>query len=185
MEEAILSDDRNRFESIADTASCVDMYIIQEFMKNIDAGWSSFFMYIKENGGKLFFGAPWDFDIAAGNDYRLDNGSYEGIYVGNGSYGFTQSNRWFIKLMKPNVCGDRRKDGRGKQIDPRRIDEAENTGLKYKKAFDRNYDRWIIFGERINQEPEHIMALDSYKKHLDYYINWCEKRLEWLNSYFG
>lgn len=187
VEEAILSDDRNRFESIADTASCVDMYIIQEFMKNIDAGWSSFFMYIKENGGKLFFGAPWDFDIAAGNDYRLDNGSYEGIYVGNGSYGFTQSNRWFIKLMETEwFAGEvRERWPEASKLIHGAIDEAENTGLKYKKAFDRNYDRWIIFGERINQEPEHIMALDSYKKHLDYYINWCEKRLEWLNSYFG
>ncbi|MDD4773692.1 MAG: CotH kinase family protein, partial [Eubacteriales bacterium] len=75
VEDAIMSGDRSAFEALVDVRSCVDMYILQEFMKNIDVGWSSFFMYIKEDGGKLYYGPPWDFDIAAGNDNRLDNGS--------------------------------------------------------------------------------------------------------------
>lgn len=187
VEDAILSGDRSQFASVADIASCVDMYIIQEFMKNIDAGWSSFFMYIKEDGGKLFFGPPWDFDIAAGNDHRLDNGDWEGIYVGNGNYGFTQSNRWFIELMKTEWFDSevRQRWSSARDIINNAIGEAEDTGIKYRDAFNRNYDRWIIFGQRINQEPEHVMALNSYTKHLDYFIEWCTNRLEWLDGYFG
>lgn len=187
VEDAILSGDRSRFEAVADIASCVDMYIIQEFMKNIDAGWSSFFMYIKEDGGKLFFGPPWDFDIAAGNDFRLDNGSYEGIYVGSGDYEFTQSNRWFIGLMKTEWFKNevRQRWSAAREIINNAIGEAENLGTKYREDFDRNYDRWIIFGQRINQEPEQIMALNSYTGHLDYFIEWCTNRLEWLDGYFG
>lgn len=186
VEDAILSGDRSGFESLADTASCVDMYLIQEFMKNIDAGWSSFFMYIKGNGGKLFFGPPWDFDIAAGNDHRLDNGGWEGIYVGDGSYGFTQSNRWFTELMKTEWFGDavRQRWPAAREIIRDAIDEAETAGKQHTPAFNRNYDRWIIFGQRINMEPEHIMALGSYTEHLDYFIAWCENRLLWLDGYF-
>lgn len=187
VEDAILSGDRSRFEAVADIASCVDMYIIQEFMKNIDAGWSSFFMYIKEDGGKLFFGPPWDFDIAAGNDFRLDNGGWEGIYVGNGDYGFTQSNRWFIELMKTDWFESevRQRWPAALEIISNAIGEAKNIGENHLEAFNRNYDRWIIFGQRINVEPEQIMALNSYTKHLDYFIEWCTNRLEWLDGYFG
>jgi hypothetical protein len=65
------------------------------------------------------------------------------------------------------------------------IDEAESIGKTYRSAFDRNYDRWIIFGQRINQEPSQVMALDSYSEHLGYFIDWCTNRLEWLDGYFG
>lgn len=187
VEDAVKSGVRANFEAVADVASCVDMYIIQEFMKNIDVGWSSFFMYIKEGGGKLYFGPPWDFDIAAGNDERLDNGGWKSLYVGSDSYGFDQSSRWYIELMKTKWFADevRQRWNYARDAIKAAIDEAESIGKTYRGAFDRNYDRWIIFGQRINQEPLQVMALDSYTEHLDYFIKWCTNRLEWMDGYFG
>jgi len=128
--DAIYGHDRLEIERLMDMDSCVDMYILLELFKNIDAGWS-LYMY-KDQGGKLFFGPPWDLDTAAGNDYRLDmeeyadqyeypyEYDYEGIYVGiaqedpqrvinkwsasnyygKNDYSFQQRNDWYIELMK-------------------------------------------------------------------------------------
>ena len=40
------------------------LVMLEEIMKNIDCGWSSFFLYRRD--GKLYFGPGWDFDLAAG-----------------------------------------------------------------------------------------------------------------------
>ena len=45
VEEAVYSGDKNKFSELVDINSAVDMYLLQEFSKNIDAGFSSFYMY--------------------------------------------------------------------------------------------------------------------------------------------
>lgn len=67
------------FKENADVNSFVDMYILHELFKNTDTGWSSFYMY-KKPGGKLYAGAPWDFDAVAGTN--RGNQTPYGIYVG-------------------------------------------------------------------------------------------------------
>lgn len=184
VEEAIFGNDRQKIEDLVDMKSCIDMYILQEYMKNIDVGWSSFFMYIKENGGKLYFGPPWDFDLAAGNDYRLDDGSYRSIYVGNGEYHFTQEHRWYVKLMTygwfQKLVRERWDIVKSYILDV--IKEVGIVGNSYIGSCERNFKRWRIFGSRINQEPEKVMALDSYSEHLDYLIKWLNNRWEWIDN---
>ena len=67
VDAAIYSGERNRIEKLVDMDSLIDMYLLQEFSKNIDAGFSSFYMYMNP-GEKLVFAPPWDFDLAFGND---------------------------------------------------------------------------------------------------------------------
>ncbi|MCQ2432248.1 MAG: CotH kinase family protein, partial [Clostridia bacterium] len=82
VEEAIYSGDKARVEEVLDLDSAVDGYILEEFFKNIDVGWSSFYMYKREGADEvLHLGPFWDFDLAAGNDMRLDNGDWHGISV--------------------------------------------------------------------------------------------------------
>ncbi|MDR0426871.1 MAG: CotH kinase family protein [Clostridiales bacterium] len=66
------------FSELADVDSFVDMYLLQELMKNTDAGWSSLFLYKKPNG-KFYMGSPWDFDMSA-NTTRGDR-SPQNLYV--------------------------------------------------------------------------------------------------------
>src|SRR5690625_4412854 len=66
--EALYSGDKELIDQYFDIPSVVDMYILQEYIKNYDSGWSSQYMY-KKPGGKLYFGPPWDFDITAGSNY--------------------------------------------------------------------------------------------------------------------
>ena len=53
------------------------------------------------------------------------------------------------------------------------------------QAFARNFEKWNIFGQRINQEPEHIMALDSWNEHIDALEAWLTERALWLDDCFA
>jgi len=66
-------------EQLACIDSIIDMYILHELFKNLDAGWSSFFIYRTPGpDGRIYFSPPWDFDATF-------NGGSDGIFVANPS----------------------------------------------------------------------------------------------------
>ena len=104
---SILTADKVAVEKWIDIPSAVDCYIVEEFMKNLDVGWGSFY-FTKPKDGKLYFGPVWDFNLTAGNaedsiqpsvltsSFR----SYKYTYVGNGSFWYKQQNLWFYALRQ-------------------------------------------------------------------------------------
>lgn len=167
--------------AVLDIDSLVDCYLVEEIMKNIDCGWSSFFLYRKD--GKLYFGPGWDFDLAAGNDERLDGGSYKGIYAGKPN-GFSQQNTWFLVLMEKDwfrkQAAERFFELNDKGVYEKMLAELDNVYSVCSESFNHNFERWNIFGHRINQEPRNVMELDSSQKHYDYLVEWLGNRLIWL-----
>ncbi len=76
-EDAVLSDDGynsrgKHYSDYMDIDSMVKMYVFQEYVKNLDAGITSFYLY-KDVGGKLVAAPVWDFDMALGHLYRVGN----------------------------------------------------------------------------------------------------------------
>ena len=61
-----------------DVDSFMRMYVLQEFMKNYDVGWGSFYMYVdfskKSAVKRLTMAAPWDFDLGEGNKQGSSGG---------------------------------------------------------------------------------------------------------------
>lgn len=60
-----------------DLDSLVNMYILQELSSNIDAGFSSFFVYKEQNRDTLIVSPVWDFDHAFGDEivrFGVNNG---------------------------------------------------------------------------------------------------------------
>lgn len=173
--------------AVLDIDSLVDVYLVEEIMKNIDCGWSSFFLYRKD--GKLYFGPGWDFDLAAGNDGRLDNGSYENIYAGDGRYGFSQQNPWFLRLMEKDwfrkLAAERFLELEESGLFERLFAELDRTYGICKDSFDHNFEKWPIFGQTINQEPHHIRQLNSAEEHFSYLKEWLGNRIAWLHDEFS
>lgn len=64
--QAILSGDRELIEHLVDMDSFVDMFLVTELSKDVDANFASFYMY-KAPGGKLTLTSPWDFDFGFGS----------------------------------------------------------------------------------------------------------------------
>ncbi len=186
VDQAVKRGNRKEIEALIDLDSCVDMYLLEEYMLNIDVGWSSFFMY-KKPGGKLYFGPPWDFDLAAGNDRRLWSGASEGIYVADGGgLDLTQEHKWFIALMKQGWFRDLVYDRwtEKKECFEEISSVAEKTANSMKTAIERNFEKWNIFGQRINQEPDVVVFLSNYRQHSKHLYKWLSDRYTWLDNYY-
>ncbi len=65
-----------------DVDSFMRMYVLQEFMKNYDVGWGSFYMYVDFSSNskvkRLTMAAPWDFDLGEGNKQGSGTGGWGG-----------------------------------------------------------------------------------------------------------
>lgn len=103
MEAAILSGEN--YEDYIDVDSWVDTYIINELAKNPDFGfgyqpcYSSSYLYFNE-GGKVYAGPVWDFDIAYGrNDYskKGDEGNRE---TANPEKFLTANTKYYKELLE-------------------------------------------------------------------------------------
>ena len=180
--DVICSGTERDIRRILDVDSAVDSYILAEVTKNIDCGWSSFFLYRRD--GKLFLGPSWDFDLALGNDYRLDNGSYRGLYAAE-ERGFSQQNHWYIELMKydwfHDLVVERWTELMEEGLFDRCLDELDRVWNMNRDSLEHNFERWPIFGSMINQEPEHIRAISTAEDHVAYLRQWIVNRVEWLD----
>lgn len=186
VDNAIKNGKKSEIEKLIDLDSCVDMYLVHEFMLNIDVGWSSFYLY-KKPGEKLYFGPIWDFDLAAGNDKRLFAGGNEGIYAGDPNNQFKQRNEWFMSLMQNSWFRSLVKErwNEVKDIFDGASAETRQTANSMKKAIDRNYERWQTFRIAKNQEPDCIVILSTYRMHINHLCTWLEKRYTWFDSYIS
>ena len=188
--ESLLTGEKEYIESLIDLDSVVDTYLVEELFKNLDVGWGSFYMY-QHIGGKLHFGPVWDFDLAAGNADANDRNPYfpqpEYIYVGSGSYNYSQSHPWFIKLMEYDWFQEMVKTRWFEITDT--VNEVpkyvRRVAELYSEDFDKNFERWPIFGQKINREPMQVQALKNHDEHAEYVAKWLEQRISWLNDYFS
>ena len=173
-------------KKLLDLDAAVDSYILAELTKNIDCGWSSFFLYRKD--GKLFLGPSWDFDLAMGNDARLDNGSYKKLYAGKNN-GFGQQNQWYIALMQRQwfveLVKTRWNELKEAGVFDEMIEEIDRCWEMNKDSFNHNFERWPIFGQRLNQEPDHVRALSSAEEHVQYLREWLIDRIAWLDETYA
>ncbi len=185
--DAIMSGDQALISRYVDLDSCIDAYLVEEFVLNIDVGWSSFYFYKKPGDDRLYFGPLWDFDLAIGNDKRLFSGGHEGYYVGDDSSDFTQRSIWYGELMNH---GWFKKMVRARWEEKKALFEdayryAAQCVKEIETAANRNFDTWESLGTRINQEPDHIVNMLTYEKHAQHAISWLQNRYKWLNAYFS
>ncbi|MBO5653538.1 MAG: CotH kinase family protein, partial [Clostridia bacterium] len=186
VDDAIYDGDQALLSELVDMDSVVDMYIVQEFAKNIDVGWSSFFMY-RDVGGKLTFAPPWDFDLSFGNDNRLHRGSYEGLYVGPGD-DIMQDHKWYNALYEHSwfrALVQNRWNQVTKTLIPATIRAVRNAANDIMEDMNKNYEVWDILGEKQQQEPSQVYNLTTYQEHVDYLIEWMENRQAWLDREFS
>ena len=176
--DAIVSGNEDSITSLIDINSVIDAYICHETFKNLDSAWDNFYMH-KTVNGKLMFGPVWDFDQSGGN---ADEGCEDYRYLRAGAH-----NSWFYTLLSQEWFKERLVQ-RWNVLLPElnKIPVSIRfTGIAYNKSFCRNFDKWDIFGMKINRETEAIRNLSSYNEHNEYYAVYMEKRIEWLTEYFN
>lgn len=173
---ALYAGDREKIEELIDLDSFVDMFLLQEYLKNTDAGWSSFYMY-KEIGGKLRFGAPWDFDLSQGNDPRFRDGAWDGFDGGEGySAKYDQDNEWFVAIWRQRWFRElayARWLEITDSVIPQMWEEGLSVAENARTAIDANFKKWKTLPEG-----------KSYDDCLLELTDWLKNRKKWMDENF-
>lgn len=164
-------------EKLIDIDSFIDYFLVQELFKNVDSGFASVHCYKKENDPKIYMGAVWDFDIAAGNAEHVD-------YEAEGFYTETR-NPWFSSLMRTAEFREKylaRWYQVYSTILPDFFESILEIGEKNKAAVQHNFERWPILGTYVWPNPKEIVAIDTYEGQIEYLYNYLIIRATWLNE---
>ncbi len=184
---AVMSGNRESIEQLIDINSMVDNYIISEIVKNVDAGWDSFYMF-KDSGGKLTFGPMWDFDLALGNFIDVKGfDSFKGLNVYDTANISSNSNPWFCYIVRQQWFRELVVNRWNEKVTelsttPDFVRTESETNYN---SYVRNCTKWNTLGKKAFSEPDEIAQLSEYSQHTDYLADWIENRIDWLNSYFN
>ena len=170
-----------------DMDAFVDYFLINEFVKSIDAYRLSAYIYKNRDSedGKLVFGPIWDHDLSFGlanygdawlsSGWQADANTYEGIW---------SSPFWIKKIFNDPVF----KNKLAKRWNELKqsifnlstiIDCINQTVLDINQASARNFMRWPIIG--IYQWPEYFVG-QTYEEDVLYLKGWIVRRFNWMDA---
>ena len=174
--------------NVINVDSLMRMYILQEIMKNIDVGYSSFYLYVDFSSSskfnKMTFGAPWDFDWSSGNVNDGNCYPYDKQY--NSTF-TTYTNPWLLLLSKTNFFESLIKEYWSLFINSGIFDftcnQIEDISKTYEEDFNRNFQKWNVLGTA--QHGYHTGDVYNMRSQLDasnYLKRWLENRVNYLSS---
>lgn len=167
---------------LVDLEELVDFYLIQEFMRNSDAAYSSLYLH-RPSGGKITFGPLWDFDLSSGNDHG------EGLEGNNSNNGNWCPQGWWVRRALPDYFErllqdpefTRLLDARWQYLHSRLghlfsyIDDARDNMAA---AQARNFGVWNINAV----VPPNWYVAGSYDGEVAYLKQWLQARADWING---
>jgi hypothetical protein len=180
-------DPLNGYRKYLDISSFIDFQIMQEFTNSVDGYRYSTFFYKKRDsdGGKLFAGPLWDFDLCYGNvDYAPDRlATNKWLFP---SYGPTEEfcMHWWARLMEDEIYKNafslRWKNLRKDFFKTDSIMAYIDSTVNYLgPAIDRNFQRWPILSSYI--WPNAYIGI-TYQNEITYFKNWINNRLIWMDA---
>ncbi|MBN1340035.1 MAG: CotH kinase family protein [Bacteroidales bacterium] len=170
------------------TGSFVDQMILNEVSKEVDKyRYSTYFFKEKESdGGKLFSGPAWDFNLGYSNvDYWPPGNSFTGW-----NYTLVEPSVWSIMFWWKRLMEDPYfKDLSKTRWHKLRQNELSNPNLELVldsvveyiyEAQQRNYVRWPILGTYV--WPNYNWQGNDYDDEVEYLENWLFNRLTWIDN---
>ena len=178
-----------------DLDSFFRMYLLQEFMKNYDVGWGSFYMYIdfssQSTVKRLTMGAPWDFDLGEGNKTSGNIVKTNDNFLSNSEYAsgmsMTTANPWlymlsqcdFFQAMFKKYYSIFCNSGIYEQM----MDRIEYESRAFASAFDYTYTTY-----NLKNAPDCNMSVRKYSNHTEavsYLTKWYQDRKAYLDQTWG
>lgn len=154
-----------------DMASFIDYYIVQEAMGQAEINWKSVYMS-RTHDGVLVMGPVWDFDWSVtGPCVGKDKGIYQD------ASGFRSNQNWFIALYRNSPEFRAALSARWSEVRDdilAEIDELESEKQLIAEVAKRDQRKW------------HWFRVDcSYDTYFDEVIDWCRRRVAWLDGELG
>ncbi len=180
--QAIFSGDQEAVEEAVDLDSLIDMYLLQEFTMELDVGYRSFYLYLKEDDNTVYLGPPWDFDRTAGSTWKTID--YTRIVAAGGEdpeYERELYNLWFHDLMQLEWFQDmvRERWNETKDIFMLGVTEIVAVEEAYGTLFQDDYEYWHA-GDL--SEEEWLLAYEAEHEALQ---EWFQNRYDFLDYYFN
>ena len=169
--------------------SAVSMYILDEIVKNFDAGTFNMYMDLSPDGDKrITFGPPWDFDFAMGNTKYASTYSAEDVYAANFTYSdgyrtnFLFAMLYNLSWFRTDVSKMWREKYDAMMAD---IEEIKSVTTFGKDQFASNYERWDTLGtSTMGHQSNDVTKFKTHKNAADYLYNWLIKRMQYIDSYW-
>ena len=180
------------YRKYADASSFVDYMIMNEVSKNVDAYRLSTFLHKKKDsdGGKLFLGPVWDFNLGFGNANYCTQGNPEGFVYDFNS--LCPTDGWLIPFWWERLLKDvKYKSELGRRSKALRegpfqiqtlhsyIDSVANV---QGDAQHRNFQRWPVLGQYV--WPNSYVG-QSFSSEVQWLKNWLSSRAVWLDVQWG
>lgn len=182
------SDPSNGFQAWIDIPSFVDFAIITELGRNIDGYRKSTYMYKDAdiNGGLLYMGPLWDFNLAFGNaEYCggavIDGFVYTGIDCPDGA---AQIPKWWNRLMADPVFTKALRCRweslrQGELSDASLMKRIDGYREEVKVAEPRDHAAWGNIGVYV--WPNAFIGA-TYEDEVAYMKKWTQDRAAWLDA---
>jgi hypothetical protein len=177
----------NGYNKYLDAASFVDFMLLSEISKEVDKyRYSTYFYKEKDSdGGKLFAGPAWDFNLGYGNvDYWPMGIDITGwLYTNVATHSFSIM-FWWKRMMEDPYFRDLAKT-RWVNLRQNGLSDARITSvidsilLLTEAAKDRNYGRWPILGQYV--WPNYNWQYNTYDDEVAYFENFLFSRLHWMD----
>lgn len=182
------SDKNNGYNHYFDAPSFVDFMLQSEIAKEVDKYRYSTFFYKKKDsdGGKLFAGPAWDFNLGYGNvDYWDPGITYTGwLYTTVESHAWSIM-FWWKRMMEDNYFRSLTKT-RWLNL---RQNKLSNSSLQavcdslvneLGQSIERNYQRWPVLGQYV--WPNYNWYGNTYADEVEYFENYLFNRLAWMDA---
>ena len=176
--DAINGDDYSKIESLIDTKSFAQAYIVFELFNCVDVGYASFYMY-KNAGGKLQCGPVWDFDRSlgvTGNQHGADD--FATLWA-------KENNAWFKGLLSHNEFKSLVSVQLIEYSD--RIISTLNSCYEFaysnESSLLHEFDRWDILGSYVWPNSGPTANLKTWQAHVEFtrqYLNDSLNYLKWI-----
>ncbi len=181
------ADPQKGYQALIDVDSFVDFVIINELGRNVDGYRKSTYMHKQSdaNGGRVYMGPVWDFNLAFGNaDYcdgfRTDDFVYMG---GNCPDVVDQIPDWWLFLMADPVFTKALRCRwetlrTGVLSDAEILQRIDAYREEVTLAEPRDHARWGTIGGYI--WPNYFIG-NTYGEEVDYVKQWLVQRTAWLD----
>lgn len=178
------------YRKYIDVTSFIDMFLMNELSKNVDGYRISTYLHKKRlsDGGKLFAGPIWDYDIAFRNANYCEGELTTGWAYQFGNICGTDNSQipfWWQKLLQdPNFTNDLK--CRWNQLrstyftDTYIASFADSISNLLVDAQGRNFDKWPIIGSYVWPNPNPIDT--SYGNEIIRFKTWIHNRISWLDN---
>ena len=175
------------YQNILDVNSFIDLIILQELSKNVDAYRLSTYVYKEKEslGNKLFAGPIWDLNHGYGNCDYGETWITSGWLLEINTSGWDDPIAfWWQKLWEDDnfqkQFSQRYTDLRYTVLSEKNIFSKIDSMSNYlDDAIERNYNKWPNLGEYL--WPNYYV-FDTYEEEIVYLKSWIKGRLNWMDS---